>query len=182
MPPVLPPVSGPRAVEVGPHTTVGFPRTDMLDGKPLHFSPVMSFSGEGHQIWQDAEVDPRLGNNPGFRASAYASVSFATAWERISGRARRAWPAHIPHFWATGIWILWLAVLRAGTWIWLRLIVVAELRSVLGMGIRLRRTVLLRLWLRWLRLWLRHRVWRGRSLHSGRCGGTAGKSGWTADV
>src|SRR5579864_2217016 len=33
MPPVLPPVSGPRTVIVGPHSTVGFPRTGMLDGR-----------------------------------------------------------------------------------------------------------------------------------------------------
>jgi hypothetical protein len=71
MPPVLPPAAGPRVVVVGPHATVGFPRTGMVDGKPLHFSPVMSFSGEGHQIWQDSAVDGRAIGNPGFRRAPH---------------------------------------------------------------------------------------------------------------
>lgn len=63
MPPVLPPVEGQRTVGVGSHTVVGFPAAG-IEGStaPLHFSPVMSFSGQGHQIWQDASGTGRLGS------------------------------------------------------------------------------------------------------------------------
>lgn len=51
---VMPPVIGP----VGPHTTIGFPSTGVSgDGTRLRFSPVISFSGQGHTIWQDS-VNP----------------------------------------------------------------------------------------------------------------------------
>jgi hypothetical protein len=53
MPPVLPP-------QGEPHTTIGFPRTGVPGrGAPLRFSPVLSFSGQGHEIWQDAAGEGR---------------------------------------------------------------------------------------------------------------------------
>lgn len=71
MPPVLPPQSSPRMVGVGPHTVIGFP-ADPGNTVPLHFSPVMSFSGQGNQIWQDSAVNgPRTGV-AGRNAGAFA--------------------------------------------------------------------------------------------------------------
>ena len=64
MPPVLPPQSGPRTIGVGPHTVIGFPADPReADRVPLHFSPVMSFSGQGRDIWQDSARGV-TGHNP----------------------------------------------------------------------------------------------------------------------
>lgn len=74
MPPVLPPQSE-------PHTTIGFPQTGVPGSRvPLRFSPVLSFSGQGHEIWQDA-------------AGAGRS---SQAHSRAIPPAGRAEPSHFP--------------------------------------------------------------------------------------
>jgi hypothetical protein len=58
MPPVLPPLNGARIVGAGPHTVVGFAPDNVVGNSiPLHFSQPMSFSGQGHEIWQDSGAD-----------------------------------------------------------------------------------------------------------------------------
>lgn len=55
---VMPPVIAPPAE---PHTTIGFPATGVTGGSTtIRFSPVMSFSGQGHTIWQDSANPGRV--------------------------------------------------------------------------------------------------------------------------
>jgi hypothetical protein len=82
---IMPPVVAP----VEPHTTVGFPSAGSSDVGPLRFSPVMSFSGQGHQIWQDPTGPARPAGTTGAVARGRGFAGAAPQSSRIVPRRPR---------------------------------------------------------------------------------------------